>query len=199
MNHCYLFLTGIFMASVLVITPSMSQSMADITLIELENQKKTSLRDFDKSTLIVLFFTSNYCPYAKLYEERVDALHLKFKPKGITFLAINANLKNGHNKDKKSELDKMWAVKTTKSIPYLLDSDQRLINSLEITKNPEVVVLSPINNGFEVVYKGAIDDNPQMPQQVNRRYLNDFLDAWVNKKPLPEFDVQVAGCLIKQL
>lgn len=176
-----------------------AQQLPDYTLQSLGNNKTVSLSDFQSKKAIVVIFTSNHCPYAKLYDDRLENLHAQFSNKGVQFLAVNANIKTGHKKDHIPELEKMWAAKEKKSFPYLLDTDQKLLKATGTKKNPEAIILIPKNGKFQVVYQGTIDDNPQMPQQVTQAYLEIALDLILQNKPLPSSNPTAAGCMIRIL
>jgi hypothetical protein len=56
---------------------------------------------------------------------------------------------------------------------------------LGATKTPEAFVLQ--NNGggtFVLKYRGAIDDNPQVAQEVTVNYLHDAVAATLNRRNL---------------
>src|ERR1700690_2680761 len=49
------------------------------------------LDNFKLSKAVVISFTCNHCPYAQAYDDRFIALAREFMPKGISFVAVNAN------------------------------------------------------------------------------------------------------------
>ena len=45
--------------------------------------KRYSLRDFKDAKVLVIVFTSNHCPTAQAYEQRIMQLYADYKDKGI--------------------------------------------------------------------------------------------------------------------
>ena len=154
---------------------------------ELESQKG--------SQAIILIFTSNSCPYSKLYEERIIALFGRFSGEGFTFALVNPHT----DLDAEENIDamKQRAVDRKYGFPYLIDKNQLLTRQLKITKLPEVVVIQPSPTGFAVTYKGAIDNNPQMASNANIRFLENALtNIQSNKNPSP-VSSRAVGCNVK--
>ena len=53
--------------------------------------KTYSLNSFKSARVLVVIFTSNHCPTAQAYEDRVNKLADDFRDKGVTLIAINPN------------------------------------------------------------------------------------------------------------
>jgi peroxiredoxin len=83
--------------------------------------------------------------------------------------------------------------------PYLADKEHRVAGMLGATKTPEAFVLQ--NNGggtFVLKYRGAIDDNPQVAQEVTVNYLHDAIAATLNRRNLSVAEKRPTGCMIKR-
>ena len=50
-----------------------------------------SLKDFDSARVLVVVFSCNHCPYVLGSEDRMIAFATKHAPRGVAFVAINAN------------------------------------------------------------------------------------------------------------
>ncbi|MDX5320175.1 MAG: redoxin domain-containing protein, partial [Bacteroidota bacterium] len=50
-----------------------------------------SLADLKEVKGAIVVFTCNHCPYAKLYEQRIQDLDTKYRSKGYPVIAINPN------------------------------------------------------------------------------------------------------------
>jgi peroxiredoxin len=61
--------------------------------------KTYSLSDFDKAEFLVVFFTCNHCPYVLGSDEVTRNTALKYKEKGVQFVAINSNSPNTYPED----------------------------------------------------------------------------------------------------
>ena len=63
----------------------------DFSLPDAVSGKNISLADYKGQKAVVLVFTSNYCPYSRLYEDRINNLVNQYKGQGISFVMINPN------------------------------------------------------------------------------------------------------------
>jgi peroxiredoxin len=170
----------------------------NFTLINTINNRPVSLSDFASNKGVVIVFTSNYCPYSKLYEDRVIELANQFENQGVKFLLVNSNTSVDNIDDTVEEMAK-HAKEKGLQIPYLADKEHMLSNRLGASKTPEVFVLQNTGNGaFIVKYKGAIDDNPQLPNAVTAYYLKDAINAVVNKRNLAVVEKRPTGCMIRK-
>lgn len=55
-------------------------------------------------------------------------------------------------------------------MPYLIDGEQAWIQLFLVSNIPEVILFVPGKTGLKVVYKGAIDNNPQLESAVTEKY-----------------------------
>jgi peroxiredoxin len=170
----------------------------NFTLTNTLTNRPVSLSDFAGTKGVVIVFTSNYCPYSKLYEDRVIALASQFDSQGIKFLMVNSNTSADNIDDTVEEMTR-YAREKNWQIPYLADKEHMLSNRLGATKTPEAFVLQNTGNGaFIVKYKGAIDDSPQLPNAATAFYLKDAILAVVNKRNLAVVEKRATGCMIKK-
>ncbi|MDO1447430.1 thioredoxin family protein [Rhodocytophaga aerolata] len=170
----------------------------NFTLTNTITNRPVSLTDFASEKGVVIVFTSNYCPYSKLYEDRIITLANQFNAQGIKFLMVNSNTSADNIDDTVEEMTR-YAREKNWQIPYLADKEHTLSNRLGATKTPEAFVLQNTGNGaFIVKYKGAIDDNPQLPNAASAFYLRDAINAIVNKRNLAVVEKRATGCMIKK-
>lgn len=183
-------------ASVLVFAQGgsyqLGSKVADFTLKDSHNQT-VSLSDFANSKTVVVVFTDNQCPYAKLYENRLVTLSSTYAARGVQFIFINPGVGLGEGSDKLEDM----AAKNY-SFPYLADEGQRISQRFGATKTPEVFVLHNINGEFVLKYKGAIDDNPQVESGVRNNYLKSVIDEVLANKSISTADRRATGCMIKR-
>src|SRR5262245_23136099 len=57
--------------------------------------KTCSLKSFADAKILVVIFTSNHCPTAQAYQERLKKLSADYAPKGVAIVAINPNSQKG--------------------------------------------------------------------------------------------------------
>lgn len=170
----------------------------NFSLVNALNNKTVSLSDFSGERAVVVVFTSNYCPYARLYEDRIIALAEEYAGRGVQFLLVNSNTSLDNIDDSVEEMARHAREKGYR-FPYLADKEHRVAGMLGATKTPEAFVLQ--NNGggtFVLKYRGAIDDNPQVAQEVTVNYLHDAIAATLNRRNLSAAEKRPTGCMIKR-
>jgi len=155
--------------------------------------KKYSMADYKDAKGFIVVFTCNTCPFAIKYDDRVNALAKKYKPKGYVLLAINPNDPDVQPKDS-FELMQAKAKEKSFAFPYLVDEGQKIYPQYGATKTPHVFLL---DKNLVVKYIGAIDDNSDDASAVKERYLENAITALENgKDPSPEI-TRAIGCSIK--
>jgi len=87
--------------------------------------KYVSLSDYPDAKGFIVIFTTNHCPYAIAYEDRIIDLDNKYKSMGYPVIAINPNSAEAYPED---SYDKMIvrAEKRGFTFPYLLDEKQEI-------------------------------------------------------------------------
>jgi len=187
--------------ALLMITSSVmiqhSKSIHDFTLKNAVDGEEFSLSSYRSAKGVVVIFTSNYCPYAKLYENRIQDLAEAYQDKGIRFILINPN---NPERSKIEGIQKMAEKARAKSFefPYLSDSEQKVADMFGAEKTPEAYLLKNEQGAFRVVYKGAIDDNPQVASDVSQEYLKDAIDKVLQNRSVGDEDVRPTGCVIRR-
>lgn len=175
---------------------SQQGGVKDFKLINAVNKNEVSLSDFNNKKVIAVIFTSNYCPYSKLYEQRILDLHKRFAGQSFQILLINPN---NPEKSKDDSIEKMAQKARDKKFPfpYLVDKNQLVCKQFGATKTPEAFLLAKKGNSFQIVYHGAIDDNPQVPQDVTNAYISDAIVAALGGKAVRNAKTRATGCVIK--
>ncbi|MDD2285302.1 MAG: thioredoxin family protein [Paludibacter sp.] len=160
------------------------------------DERMVSLADYKDAKGFIVVFTCNECPYAKAYESRLIALDRKYKTKGFPVIAINSNDPEVSTSDGFELMQKKHAKKKF-TFPYLVDAGQQIFPQYGATKTPHVFILQKEKKQLVVKYIGAIDNNYKDANDVSEKYVEDAVEALLNKKPVKK-DVTVAvGCGIK--
>ena len=173
--------------------PDFSLKNIDGSMVSLESTVKAYAEKGIEVKGFIVTFTCNTCPYAVMYEDRLQALHAKMAPQGWPVVAIQPNdteLKPGDNLDamKQRADDKGF------TFAYLLDDGQEIYPQYGATRTPHVFLL---NKEKVVQYIGAIDDNPRDPEAVEERFVeNAIKKVEAGKNPDPNF-TKAIGCSIK--
>ena len=158
--------------------------------------KMVSLANYKDAKGFIVIFTCNTCPYAVKYEDRIIALNDKYAKKGYPVIAIMPNNPDVQQGD---SMEAMKARATTKgfTFPYLMDEGQKIYPQYGATKTPHVYVLEKTSRGNIVKYIGAIDDNYKDASAVNTKYVENAVDALLERKIVSETKTRAIGCTIK--
>jgi peroxiredoxin len=158
--------------------------------------KMVSLADYKDAKGFIVIFSCNTCPYVVAYEDRMIELHNKYAKKGFPIIAINPNDPEVSPGD---SFEKMQERAKEKNFPfaYVFDEKQEIFPQYGATRTPQVYLLEKTNNGNIVRYIGAIDDNFRDADAVQERFLEDAVDAIINKKEVPVKTTRAIGCTIK--
>jgi peroxiredoxin len=151
--------------------------------------KKHSLKDLRDAKAIAVVFTTNHCPVAVAYEDRLVELHNKYKDKGVALVAINVNNIEADRLPKMKER----AEEKGFEFAYLYDPSQKIGRAFGATVTPHAFLL---DGDRKLVYMGAVDDN-QNSSEVSKHYLQDAIEAVLaGRAPEPATTKQF-GCGIQ--
>jgi peroxiredoxin len=155
-----------------------------------------SLSDYNNQKGLILVFTSNLCPFAKAYEQRIIQLHNEYAKLGFPVVAINSNNPEVSPDDSIGQM-KLLADEKNYPFPYLKDEKEEVCKAYGATRNPHVFLLQKSSNGFKIAYMGAIDDNSLDARSVSNNYLENSIVALLKgTKPAPATSIPI-GCKIK--
>ena len=144
---------------------------------------------------MIVVFTCNHCPFAKLYPERMNELHRKYAAKGIPLLAISSTDTVLFDEDGFVEMQKV-AQQQGFVFPYLFDAEQTVVQDFGAQKTPHAFVLSRSEEGWKIVYSGSIDDNGADPSAVKHKYVEDAVRAVLKHKKVKVAHTSSIGCFI---
>lgn len=153
-----------------------------------------SLSDYQGSKGVIVIFTCNHCPFAKLYEDRIIELNNKFAPLGYPVIAINPNSPIVVPDDSFEKMQEHAAAKNYQ-FPYLFDEHQTVYPKFGATRTPHVFVL---DQNRVVRYIGAIDNNPEAPGPSTKRHVELAVNALLNGGTPPILTTKSVGCTIKK-
>ncbi|MCX7763760.1 MAG: thioredoxin family protein [Bacteroidia bacterium] len=181
--------------SLLLLGVKVGDRAPDFSLKNIDG-RTISLSEYKKEKGVILIFTCNHCPYAKLYEDRIVALHKEFADKGFPVVAINPNAPEIVPEDSYENMQKRAREKGY-PFPYLFDETQEVAKAYGATKTPHVFLLRREGEAFIVSYIGAIDDSPNDPKKVQRRYVAEAIQALLAGQPVPIPETKAIGCSVK--
>ncbi|MCF6295823.1 MAG: thioredoxin family protein [Flavobacteriaceae bacterium] len=158
--------------------------------------KMVSMSDYKDAKGFIITFTCNTCPYAVLYEDRINELNKKYAAKGFPVIAIMPNNTDIMPGDSFEAMQKRAASKGF-TFPYLLDEGQKIFPQYGATKTPHMYVLQKTDKGNVVKYIGAVDDNYKDASAVKEKYVENAVDALLKGEAIKETKTRAIGCTIK--
>ena len=165
----------------------------DFNLAEPASGRNRSLGDFAAPTLVVMFIC-NHCPFVIHVRDEITRLARDYAPRGVDFVAINANDVAGYPQDGPEEMAKLvrelgWGF------PFLLDETQTVARAYHAACTPDFYVFDAAH---KLRYRGQLDDSrPSNGRPVTGVDLRAAIDAVMAGKPVPEPQLPSIGCNIK--
>jgi peroxiredoxin len=138
---------------------------------------------------LVLIFSSNRCPTAKAYAERMNALQRDYAPRGVQVLAINSNDPHLYP-DERFERMVERAAEDGYGFPYLFDEGQAVAKAYGPTCTFHVFVL---DRARRVRYQGRFDD-ARLPERVTSHDLRNALDDLLAERDVRVPVTRAFGC-----
>lgn len=167
----------------------------DFSLKSTDN-KTISLNGYKNARGFIIVFTCNHCPFAKLYQERMNAMNKEYSAKGIYLLAISSNDAIAVPEDNFEEMAKR-AREEHYNFPYLFDETQEVARAFGAVKTPHAFVVFKENGKWIVKYSGSVDDNGAEPEKVKNAFVKNAVDALLRNEPVPVTTTKSVGCAIK--
>lgn len=155
-----------------------------------------SMADFPDAKGFIVIFTTNHCPYAVAYEDRIIALDEQFKGKGYPVIAINPNDPVAYPADSFENM-KVRAEEKGFTFPYLFDETQEIARSYGATRTPHIYLVGKESGKLIVKYIGAIDDNYQNASAVKEKYVASAIASLEAGEPVDPTETKAIGCSIK--
>lgn len=154
--------------------------------------------DFSASQIVVVIFTCNHCPYAKLAKPKLEWLAQQYQNDEVALVAINSNESENYPED---SFDYMHRPAFDYPFPYLRDESQVVATAFDAVCTPDVFVYTAERT---LAYRGQIDDErpkdtPRLtPQDAEyARDLRRVIDALRTNTPIPDDIKPSVGCSIK--
>jgi len=155
-----------------------------------------SMADYKDAKGFIITFTCNTCPFAVMYEDRIQALNEKYAAKGYPVIAIMPNNTAVKPGDALPEMKKRAEEKGF-TFPYLMDKDQKVYPKFGAKKTPHIYILEKAEKGNIVKYIGAIDDNHSDASAVKVKYVENAVDALLMGEEVEQKETKAIGCSIK--
>jgi peroxiredoxin len=147
------------------------------------------LAEYDSARIVVLVFTSNRCPVATAYQDRLKAIQEEYADERLQVVAVNVGRGAAESLPKMKER----AAAAGFNFPYLLDAERHVARAYGVTATPQVFLLDAQRN---VAYMGRIDDATE-EREVKRRFLLDAIRAVLAGERPEVIETRPVGCAIE--
>lgn len=168
-----------------------AQEIKDFSLTNTRDGKVVTLSGLGSVTGVAVVFTSHECPFDNYYKERLKELTSQYAGK-IQFVLINSNQEPQEN------VEQMAIHYNDINVPYLADKDQVAMEALGARKSTEVFLISKAGGKLNLVYNGAIDDNPQVAKDVKQQFLKDAIEKLLAGQKIDVTNQRASGCTIRR-
>lgn len=160
------------------------------------------LEEYADAEVLVVVFTSNHCPTAQAYEQRLIDFQEEYRERGVQLVAISPNSPLGllyeelGYTDLNDDYDQLAvrAEYANFNFPYLYDGDDHAV-SLQYgpVATPHVFVL----DGERILrYTGRLDES-ERPGTANAEDLRAAVDALLRGDAVPQPSTPTFGCSTK--
>jgi peroxiredoxin len=173
--------------------PHVGKVVKHFSLMNIDG-RKIALDDFNDAKGLIVVFTCNHCPFAKLYPQRFNDLNSKYKSLGIPLIAINP-MDSLLYEEETFEQMKLKAANEQFNFPYLQDMNQVVASDFGATHTPHAFIVWHENNQWVIRYCGAIDDNGEEPSKATS-FIAKACDELLNGKKVSKPETQSIGCRI---
>jgi peroxiredoxin len=179
---------------VLLHTPAgeLGAKAPDFSLMGVDG-KRHSLQDYEKSSVLVVMFICNHCPYVQAIESRLIHLANEMLEKNVTFIGINSNDQVRYPDDDFEHM-KIRAKEKQYPFDYLTDDTQSVAKAYGAVCTPDIYVF---NKARELCYRGRLDDSPRNRAAVKSEDLKKAIEAVLDDKPVSAPQHASMGCSIK--
>ena len=140
----------------------------------------------------VVIWTSNHCPYAIAWQERLMAVVRDYAERDVSFLAVNSNDAERFPADS-AEAMRSRVEAGEFACPYLHDASQEAARAWGAKTTPDVFVL---DGDLRLRYRGAPDADYDDPS-LNAAWLRGALDAILAGGTPDPAETKSVGCSVK--
>lgn len=158
--------------------------------------------DVVSAPVLVIVFTSNHCPTAQAYQERLKRLVSEYQPRDVAFLAVNPNHAEAVRLDELGYTDlgdtleemKVRAEHQQFNFPYLDDGPaEEVAQKFGPVATPHVFVF---DRSRHLRYQGRIDDS-EREALVKHHDTRDAIEALLAGREPAVTQTKVFGCSVK--
>ena len=151
--------------------------------------RRYGFSSFTDRDALVLIFSSNRCPTAKAYGERMNALQREYGPLGVQLVAVNSNSPHLYPDESYPRMAER-AAEDGYTFPYLVDEGQQIAKAYGATCTFHVFVL---DRERRLRYEGRFDDS-RITARVTTSDLANALDDLLAGRDVRVSNTRPFGC-----
>jgi peroxiredoxin len=171
------------------------KSISNFKLKSATTNKWVSLSDYKDAKGFIIVFTSNKCPMAKFYSQRLNQMYGKYKKIGVPLIAINSMDTLAYAEESFHRMQ-LKVKKENLNFPYLQDKMQNVAKDFNAINTPQAFVVWKVKGKYIIKYEGAIDDNAGDLEKVKNHYLADAVDELLQGNEVKIVKSESFGCRI---
>ena len=153
--------------------------------------KRYGFSTFADSDVLVLIFSSNRCPTAKAYADRMNALQRDLGARGVQVIAINSNSPQLYPDESFLRMGER-ATEDRYTFPYVVDEGQLVAKLYGPTCTFHVFVL---DRDRRVRYQGRFDD-ARLPERVTSNDLRNAIEDVLDGRDVRLTTTRPFGCAL---
>lgn len=166
----------------------------DFALPDAVSGRTLSLAELRSNKATVIMFICNHCPFVKHVQPELARLARDYGPKGVSFIAINANDIAAYPEDAPDQM-KAVAEAMGYTFPYLFDETQEVARAYQAACTPDFFIY---DGKLKLAYRGQLDDSrPGNGIPLTGRDVRRALDALLAGRPVDPNQRPSIGCNIK--
>jgi len=139
--------------------------------------------------VLVLIFSSNRCPTAHAYADRMNALQAEYGPRGVQLVAINSNDPHLYPDESFTRMVER-AAEDGYTFPYLVDAGQHVARAFGATCTFHAFVL---DRDRRLRYQGRVDSS-RIAANVTDHDLRNALDDVLDGREVRVPTTRAFGC-----
>ena len=157
--------------------------------------KELTLKSAAKENGLLVMFSCNTCPVVINNQSRTNEICKYAQDKNLGVVLLNSNEGN-RNSSESLQAMKTYAEGQGFQWYYAEDKNNELADAFGANRTPECFLF---DKAGKLVYHGAIDDNPNDADGVNRKHLKEAINEATTGKEVSVKQSRSVGCAIKRL
>lgn len=170
-----------------------SMPKADVKLKDISGAE-IAINEIKKENGVLVMFSCNTCPYVIKNQQRTLDIAAFAQQNNVGFIILNSN-EAQRNDGESYEAMKTYAKEQGYQWHYAVDKNSELADAFGANRTPESFLF---NKELKLVYHGAIDDNPNDANEVQRHHLKEAINEMITGKEISRKESRSVGCAIKR-